>query len=77
MLTGDFTKTVVYAIFLALPISYFIAREWLNNFAYNINITWWLFCLPAILVLIIAWLTVSFQTVKAARVNPVESLKDE
>lgn len=77
MLTGDFTKTVVCAIFLALPISYFIAQEWLNNFAYNINITWWLFCLPAILVLIIAWLTVSFQTVKAASVNPVESLKDE
>ncbi len=77
MLTSDFTKTVILAICISIPISYLIAQKWLENFAYNITLTWWLFFIPAILVLIIAWLTVGLQTVKAASVNPVQSLKDE
>lgn len=77
MLTSDFTKTVIAAILISLPISFFIAKKWLENFAYNITLTWWLFFVPAILVLIIAWLTIGLQTIKAARVNPVQSLKDE
>ncbi len=77
MLTSDFTKTVFAAILISLPISFFIAKKWLENFAYNITLTWWLFFVPAILVLIIAWLTIGLQTIKAARVNPVQSLKDE
>jgi ABC-type antimicrobial peptide transport system permease subunit len=77
MLTSDFTKTVFAAILISLPISFFIAKKWLDNFAYNITLTWWLFFVPAILVLIIAWLTIGLQTIKAARVNPVQSLKDE
>lgn len=77
MLTSDFTKTVILAICISIPISFFIAQKWLNNFAYNITLTWWLFFIPAILILIIAWLTVGLQTVKAASVNPVHSLKEE
>ena len=77
MLTNDFTKTVITAIFIAIPISFFIAQNWLNNFAYNIGLNGWLFMLPAILVLLVAWGTVGFQTLKAAMVNPVESLQDE
>ncbi len=77
MLTSDFTKIVIVAISISIPISYLIAQKWLNNFAYNITLTWWLFFIPALLVLIIAWATVGLQTVKAASVNPVESLKDE
>ncbi len=77
MLTSDFTKTVIVAICISIPISYLMAQKWLDNFAYNITLTWWLFFIPALLVLLIAWATVGLQTVKAASVNPVESLKDE
>lgn len=77
MLTGDFTKTVILGICISIPISYIIAQRWLENFAYNITLASWLFFIPAILVLIIAWLTIGVQTIQAARVNPVESLKDD
>ena len=77
MLTSDFTKTVLLAICISIPVSYIIAQKWLDNFAYNITLAWWLFLIPALAVLIIAWLTVGLQTVKAASVNPVESLKNE
>ena len=77
MLTSDFTKTVVIAICISIPISYILTQKWLDNFAYNITLTWWLFLIPALLVLLIAWVTVSLQTVKAASMNPVNSLKDE
>lgn len=77
MLTSNFTKTVFISILISLPISFLIAQKWLDNFAYNITLTWWLFLTPAMLVLIIAWLTVGLQTVKAASANPVDSLKGE
>ncbi|MFK7774154.1 MAG: ABC transporter permease [Saprospiraceae bacterium] len=77
MLTSDFTKTVIIAICISIPISYLIAQSWLDNFAYNITLTWWLFFIPALLVLFIAWATVGLQTIKAASANPVQSLKDE
>lgn len=77
ILTGDFTKTVVIAIFISLPISYLVVKNWLDNFAYKIDLNWWYFAGAGLLVLLIAWLTIGMQTVKAAIVNPVESLKDE
>lgn len=77
MLTSDFTKTVILAIFISLPISYLLASKWLNNFAFSIDLNWYYFLLPGLAVLLIAWATVSLQTFKAARVNPVHCLKDE
>ena len=77
MLTGDFTKTVIVAIFISLPISYLIAKNWLDNFAYKIDLNGWFFAEAGLLVLLIAWVTIGMQTIKAARVNPVECLKDE
>lgn len=74
MLTSDFTKTVLLAIVIALPISYLFAQNWLSNFAFSIELTAWYFILPGALVLLIAWGTVGLQTVQAARVNPVDCL---
>lgn len=77
LLSGDFTKTVFIAILLALPVSYFVASTWLGGFAYKIPLEWWYFIAAGLLALSIAWLTVSSQAWKAARINPTECLKDE
>ncbi len=76
LLTLDFTKMVVVAILIGIPISYFIARSWLNDFAFSIDLSIWFFIMAGLLTLAIAWLTVSLQTMKAARVNPVNNLKE-
>ncbi len=77
LLTSDFTKMVGMAILIALPASYFIAVQWLESFAYRIDLAWWYFAGAGLAALLIAWFTVGLQTVKAATVNPVECLKDE
>lgn len=77
LLSGDFTKMVLFAIAIALPISYLVATTWLESFAYRIDLNGWFFADAGIMVLLIAWLTVGLQTIKAARVNPVQCLKDE
>ena len=76
LLTGGFSKMVLTAIVLALPISYFLIRDWLNRFTYKIDLSWWLFVCAAILSLLIAWLTVSIQAFKAANVNPSSCLRE-
>jgi ABC-type antimicrobial peptide transport system permease subunit len=65
------------AIVIALPISYFLAQAWLNGFAERIELNWTYFAIAAIVLLIIAWLTIALQTVKAARVNIVRALKED
>lgn len=77
LLSSDFTKMVLVAILIALPISYFMAVKWLENFAFSIKLEWWYFAGAGLLALLIAWFTVGLQTVKAARVNPVDCLRDE
>ncbi len=77
MLSGDFTKMVLTAIIIALPISYIIAKNWLDDFAYRIDLEWWFFIGAGFMALLIAWFTVGIQTIKAARVNPVDCLRDE
>ncbi|MEM9830226.1 MAG: ABC transporter permease [Bacteroidota bacterium] len=77
LLSSDFTKMVLIAVAIALPVSYFAAQRWLQNFAFSIPLQWWYFVGAGLIALLIAWLTVGLQTVKAARVNPVECLKDE
>jgi ABC-type antimicrobial peptide transport system permease subunit len=77
LLTSDFTKMVVMAIVIALPISYSLVARWLESFAYRIELQWWFFTGAGLLALLIAWLTVGMQTIKAAKVNPVACLKDE
>ncbi len=77
LLSGDFTRIVLTAIVIALPISYLLTRNWLDNFAFSIDLEWWYFAIAGFIALLIAWLTVGVQAVKAARANPVKSLKDE
>jgi hypothetical protein len=77
LLSTDFTKMVSVAILIALPIGYYIAKNWLDNFAYRIDLKWWFFVGAGLLALLITWFTVALQTVKAARINPTECLKDE
>ena len=77
ILSKDFVKLVLIANFISWPIAYFAMNKWLQNFAYRINIGWWIFLLAGVLVLIIALLTVSYQAIRAAMANPVESLRYE
>ncbi|MDN5200981.1 ABC transporter permease [Fulvivirgaceae bacterium BMA10] len=77
LLSGNFTKMVLTAIIIALPISYFFAKSWLDDFAYRINLAWWFFVGAGVIALLIALFTVTLQTIKAANVNPVQCLRDE
>jgi ABC-type antimicrobial peptide transport system permease subunit len=77
MLTSDFSKMVIVAICIALPISYLFSKNWLDAFAYRIELKWWYFISAGLLALVISWLTVGFQTFKAAVANPIKSLRTE
>jgi len=77
LLSSDFTKMVLVAIAIVLPVSYFIAREWLGRFAYRIDLEWWYFVGAGLAALFIAWLTVGVQAVKAANINPTQCLRSE
>jgi len=77
LLSRDITKLVLIAVIAATPIAYFFITRWLQNFAYKIDIGVGIFILAGALALTIAGLTVSYQSVKAALANPVESLRYE
>ena len=77
LLLVQFTKWVLWANVVAWPVAYIFMKNWLNNFAYRVDIQWWVFVISAFLGLLIACLTVSFQAIKAARANPVNSLRYE
>ncbi|WP_304235912.1 ABC transporter permease [Jiulongibacter sediminis] len=76
-LSTDFLKLVGGAILVALPLSWYAMNQWLNDFTYRIDIAWWIFAVAAIAAVLIALLTVSYQAIKAAIVNPVKSLRSE
>ncbi len=77
LLSGEFAKMIFIAICIALPLSYLIAKNWLDDFAYRINLEWWYFYGAGLITIAIALATVSFQSVKAALVNPAKSLRSE
>jgi putative ABC transport system permease protein len=77
LLAKDFLKLVLIAIVIASPIAYYFMQKWLSDFAYRIELQWWMFAAAGILALAIAFLTVGFQSVKAALANPVKSLRSE
>jgi putative ABC transport system permease protein len=77
LLTKSFSKWVFYANIIAFPIAYYFVNKWLQDFAYRIDISWWVFVLSGGIALLIALLTVSFQAVKAAVANPIEALRYE
>lgn len=77
MLSTDFVKLVFISLVISFPIAYWIMNNWLENFAYRININWTIFFIAGLIAIVIALLTVSFQSIKAAMVNPVKSLRTE
>ncbi len=77
LLSKEFTKWVLVANIIAWPIAYLAMNRWLQNFAYRINIGLGTFILAALLALVIALLTVGYQAIRAARVNPVDALRYE
>jgi putative ABC transport system permease protein len=77
MLSKDFAKLVLIASVIAFPIAWWVMNKWLQSFAYRIHISWWIFVVAGLLAVLIALLTVSFQAIKAAIANPVESLRSE
>ena len=77
LLTKDFLKLVIVAIIIASPIAWFAMNKWLQDFAYRINISWWMFAAAGLFAVVIALITISFQAVRAAIANPVKSLRTE
>ena len=77
LLSKDFLKLVLIAIVIASPMAWWAMNRWLQNFEYKIDIAWWVFAGAGLLAVGIAILTVSFQSVKAALMNPVKSLRSE
>jgi putative ABC transport system permease protein len=77
LLSKDFMKLVVIALIVAVPLAWFFMNKWLQDFAYRTNITWWVFAVAGILALLVAFLTISFQAIRAAIANPVKSLRTE
>lgn len=77
LVSKEFVYMVLLAMLIAFPVAWLAMSKWLENFAYRINIAWWIFALAAIIALAVAIITVSFQAIKAAMTNPVKSLKTE
>ena len=77
MISKDFLKLIVIASVIAFPVAWWASNEWLQSFAYRINISWWFFVIASGIAIIIAFITISFQAIKAAVANPVKSLRTE
>ncbi len=77
MLSQDFLKLVLVAAILSFPVAWWVMSHWLQSFAYRVDIHWWVFALSTALALILAFVTISFQSIRAAIANPVKSLRSE
>lgn len=76
-LSKDFLKLVFIAMMIAIPAAWLIAGKWIENYPYRVSLSWWMFASAALLVILIALATISFQAIKAAVANPVKSLRTE
>jgi len=77
LLSKDFLKLVILSSLISFPVAWWLMHNWLQNFAYRIQISWWIFIVAAVLAIFIALFTISFQAIKAALSNPVKSLRTE
>jgi putative ABC transport system permease protein len=77
LLSADFLKLVIVSCVVAFPVAYLVMSQWLDNYKYRITISWWVFAASGCLAMLIAMLTISFQSIKAAIANPVKSLRSE
>jgi len=77
MLSKDFVKLVLIAFVIASPLAYWAMTKWLQDFAYRISIGWWMIGIAGLVAVVIALITISFQSIKAAMMNPVKALRSE
>ncbi|MNS09107.1 Macrolide export ATP-binding/permease protein MacB [compost metagenome] len=77
LLSKDFLKLIIVAIVIATPIAYFIVSKWLQSISYHVSVQWWVFITAGLLSMLIALITISYQAIKAATANPVQSLRSE
>ena len=77
LLSTGFTKLILIAVVIAVPLAWFAINSWLKSFAYRVNADWIVFLIASLTALAIAWLTVSYESIKAAIANPVKSLRTE
>jgi putative ABC transport system permease protein len=77
LLAKDFIKLVLIAIVIAVPVAWLAMHQWFQNFAYKVNISWTVFVIAAVIAILVAFITISFQSIKAALMNPVKSLRSE
>jgi len=77
MLSKDFIKLICIAIVISSPIAWYLMQKWLQDFAYRINIEWWVIAIAGFAAILVAFITISFQSIKAAVANPVDSLRSE
>jgi len=77
LISKDYLKLVIIACVIATPLAYWAMNKWLRDFAYRIHISGWTFALTALLLVVIALIAISFQSIKAALANPVKSLRTE
>jgi putative ABC transport system permease protein len=77
LLSRDFTRLVLIAFLVAAPVAYVVMSRWLEDFAYRVEVAWPVFVLAGLAALSIAWLTVSYQSIKAALADPVRALRYE
>ena len=77
LISQNFLLLILIANLVAIPLSYWLMSNWLSNFAYHINVSWWVFCVALVMVVFTALATISYQTVKAALANPVKAIRHE
>ena len=77
LLSKSYLSMILIAFLIASPLAWYAMNRWLQDFAYRITIEWWVFIVTGLLVIVIAFVTVSFQAIKAALANPVKSLRTE
>ncbi|MDF2516851.1 MAG: hypothetical protein K0R59_2147 [Sphingobacterium sp.] len=77
ILSADFMVLVCSALLIAIPLGWYAMHRWMDNFAYHITLDWWIFIIAGSSALLVSFITISFQTVKAALTNPIDSLRDE
>jgi len=77
LLSTEFVTLVFISLFMAIPLAYYFMHNWLQNYAYRVPLSWWIFVAAGGGAVVITLLTISFQAIKAAMVNPVKSLRSE
>ena len=77
LMSTNFLRPVVIAMFIAFPVAWYMMNNWLQDFAYKIDIEWWMFAIAGLLTIVIALLTISYQSIRSAVSNPIKSLRTE